>query len=138
MAANSALGDRMAHKRPSGGRMTKAKAALRGLVASKSRPRCTKARQIESRKESQSYKSATKRQGKILEAPVRSQIPCNICDNDSNYRGINSIATCRGEINRYIWGDNAGPNDEEDVIASRVYSMLQLENNPVLEFSGLD
>ncbi|KAI0968574.1 hypothetical protein F4678DRAFT_481800 [Xylaria arbuscula] len=49
-----------------------------------------------------------------------------------------NVAICRDEIYRYIWGDEAFQNresrDEENVIVERVYSMLNLENSPVLDY----
>ncbi|KAI1749137.1 hypothetical protein F4782DRAFT_533752 [Xylaria castorea] len=70
---------------------------------------------------------AANRQGKTFNDPLRCHVPYNVPSSRNDKNG-------RYQVSRYIRGVNTGSRDEEYILVNRVYSMLRLENNPVLEY----
>lgn len=103
----------------------KAKAALHGLLQSKSAlPPSSKGRPVLCPQ----CKAAANRRGKVFPTdPLRCHVPYNAPASQRNKKE-------QHKIRQYIWGGNVGSGGEEDVLVNRVYSMLQLENSPALEY----
>ncbi|KAI0467958.1 hypothetical protein F4859DRAFT_517495 [Xylaria cf. heliscus] len=114
-------------KKPSS-KAGKAKAAIRALLQSK--PTTTPS--VNGRPTlCRECKAAAKRYGNIFNDPLRCHVPYNAPSSQRDEKG-----PCK-EINRYIWGDKdttTGSEDDEEMLVNRVYSMLRLENSPVLEY----
>ncbi|KAI1127863.1 hypothetical protein F5Y10DRAFT_187664 [Nemania abortiva] len=117
--------------KPIGHATSKAKSLFRGLLPGKSRPQPPKASTP-----CRACKTAMNRQGKVfthkfVTDPLRTHPPNKIyvplAEDTSRGRS-------RDSINRYIFGEDAGSDDEGEVLANRVYSMLMLEGSPVLDY----